>query len=219
MSNGQAIGLNVDDFARLFEWQMTSDFDRLVTRLDVESSLRLLVDSKFKSLREALILRDFAVTLGFLECRLCPEKEQFPDGELRSSTEVLKIEITEVMTPGRKRHAEYANSFDVDAECAVSHEEWDQVKEAGSKWTEWMLEGIKKKLRYDKNIRFDIVAYNNISHLFEMPEITKLSQDVGRELSDLGYEKCWVWQCRATTIDLLWPRLLRLKIPGSENRF
>jgi hypothetical protein len=78
---------------------------------------------------------------------------------------------------------------------------------------------VQKKLKYGKNSRFDIVVYNNISHLFEMPEIAQLSEVIGELLAEAGYQNHWVWQCRSTTIDLLWPRALRLKIPGWEDRF
>jgi hypothetical protein len=84
---------------------------------------------------------------------------------------------------------------------------------------DWTAAAIKKKLKYSKDTKFDIVVYNNISHLFELPEIAQLSKNVGDLLTEAGYKNHWVWQCRSTTIDLLWPRVFRLKIPGWEDRF
>ena len=75
--------MTVDQLAPLFNWQKTSDFARQVTQLDQEAGNRLLTDGRLKPLREALILRDFADTLGFSECRLCPA--EFPDGELKDA--------------------------------------------------------------------------------------------------------------------------------------
>jgi hypothetical protein len=205
--------------APLYEWQKTADFARLVSELDSDARERLLIDSKLKPLREALILRDFAVTLGYSECKLCQEDERFPDGKLRSPGTVLQIEITEVLTPDRKRDQEFKAFANCPSEKTLSHHEWEEVKQAGLNWTDWIAEGIKKKLKYDKNVKFDIVVYNNISHLFEMPEIAQLSKNVGDLLAEAGYQNHWVWQCRSTTIDLLWPRVLRFKIPGWEDRF
>jgi hypothetical protein len=101
----------------------------------------------------------------------------------------------------------------------MSHHDEDEVRKAGSNWVDWTAAAVKKKLKYSKNTKFDIVVYNNIDHLFELPEIGQLSNKVGSLLAEAGYGDHWVWQCRSTTIDLLWPRLLRLKIPGWENRF
>jgi hypothetical protein len=70
--------------APLFEWQKTGDFARQVEKLDRDAKEDLLTDGRWKPLREALILRDFAITLGYPECKLCPEIEQFPDAMLRS---------------------------------------------------------------------------------------------------------------------------------------
>jgi hypothetical protein len=41
---------------------------------------------------------------------------------------------------------------------------------------------------------------------FELPEIDQLSEAIGTLLAEAGYQNHWVWQCRSTTIDLLWPR-------------
>ena len=205
--------------APLFQWQKTGDFAHQVTKLDEDAKGDLLTDGRWKPLREALILRDFAVTLGYTECKLCPEKEQFPDAMLRSSESELQIEITEVLTAGRKRDKEYKDFKENPIQKAVSHHEWDEVEEAGSNWVAWTAAAVKKKLKYSKNTKFDIVVYNNISHLFEMPEIAQLSKNVGVLLAEAGYQSHWVWQCRSTTIDLLWPRVLRLKIPGWKDRF
>jgi len=203
----------------LFKWQKTPDFARQVTQLDQKVGNHLLTEGRLKPLREALILRDFADTLGFSECRLCPA--EFPDGELRDAggTE-LQVEITEVQTPGRRRGDEY-KAFSEGSESAMSHHEWAEVRETGSKWVDWMLEGIRKKVekKYDKNVKFDIIVYNDISHLFGTPEISKLSEAVGQLLHNSGYLNHWIWQYRSTTIDLLWPRVLCLKIPGWESRF
>jgi len=203
----------------LYEWQKTADFARLVSKLDSDVCDLLLTDRKLKPLREALILRDFAVTLGYSECKLCREDEQFPDGKLRSLGRELQVEITEVLTPGRKRDKEYKEFSNCSTEKTLSHHEWEEVKQAGLNWADWIAEGIRKKLKYDRNAKFDIIVYNNIDHLFDMPELAKLSDGVGKLLADAGYENHWVWQCRSTTIDLLWPRLFRLKIPGWEDRF
>lgn len=205
--------------APLFQWQKTGDFARQVSKLDEDTKDDLLTDGRWKPLREALILRDFAVTLGYAECKLCSEKEQFPDGLLRSAESELQIEITEVLTAGRKRDKEYRKFKESPVQKALSHHEWDQVEEAGANWVAWTAAAVKKKLKYSKNTKFDIVVYNNISHLFELPEIAQLSKAVGNLLAEAGYQSHWVWQCRSTTIDLLWPRVLRLKIPDWENRF
>jgi hypothetical protein len=205
--------------APLFRWQRTSDFARQVTELDEDAKNDLLTEGRWKPLREALILRDFAITLGYAECKLSPEKEQFPDAMVRSAESELQIEITEVLTAGRKRDKEFKEFKDNPVQKALSHHEWDQIEEAGANWVAWTAAAVKKKLKYSKNAKFDIVVYNNISHLFEMPEIAQLSKAVGNLLAEAGYQSHWVWQCRSTTIDLLWPRLLRLKIPGWENRF
>jgi hypothetical protein len=205
--------------APLFQWQKTDDFARQVARLDEYASDDLLTEGRWKPLREALILRDFATTLGYVECKLCPEKEQFPDAMLRCSEAELQIEITEVLTPGRKRDKEYREFKKNPVRKAVSHHEQDEIKRAGSNWVEWTAAAIRKKLKYSRNTKFDIVVYNNINHLFELPEIAQLSKNVGDLLTEAGYENHWVWQCRSTTIDLLWPRLFRLKIPVWEDRF
>jgi hypothetical protein len=205
--------------APLFQWQKTDDFARQVTNLDEYANDDLLTDGRWKPLREALILRDFAITLGYAECKLCPEKEQFPDAMLRCSEAELQIEITEVLTAGRKRDKEYREFKKNPIQKAISHPEWDEIKEAGSSWVDWTAGAIKKKLKYSKNTKFDIVVYNNINHLFEMPEIARLSKIIGELLAEAGYQSHWVWQCRSTTIDLLWPRVLRLRIPGWEDRF
>jgi hypothetical protein len=205
--------------APLFQWQTTDDFGRQVTKSDAEANGELLTDGRWKPLREALILRDFAITLGYTECKLCPEKEQFPDAMLRSSKTELQIEITEVLTAERRRGKEYKEFKKNPIQKAVSHHEGDEVKKAGLNWVDWTTAAVKKKLKYSKNTKFDIVVYNNIDHLFELPEIALLSKNVGNLLAEAGYQHHWVWQCRSTTIDLLWPRVLRLKIPGWEDRF
>jgi hypothetical protein len=204
--------------APLFHWQRTEDFARQVGELDEDAKDDLLTDGRWKPLREAVILRDFAVTLGYPECKLCPERERFPDATLRSAESELQIEITEVLTAGRKRDKEFKEFKGYPVQKAVSHHEWDQVKEAGANWVTWTTAAVKKKLKYSKNTKFDIVVYNNISHLFELPEIAQLSDAIGKLLAEAGYQSHWVWQCRSTTVDLLWPRVLRLKIPGWETR-
>jgi hypothetical protein len=207
-----------DDIDALFEWHATSDFAERVAKLDQESGARLLTSRPLKPLTEALTLRDFAVTLGFSQCRLC--RSEFPDGELKyPGGKEIQIEITEVMTPGRKRDSEYKEFSERPTQNALSHHEWEDIRKAGSSWLDWMLTGIKKKLKYDKKIKYDIVVYNNIDYLFEMPEIGGLSDAVGALLNERGFTDHWVWQCRSTTIDLLWPRVLRLKIPGWQDRF
>jgi hypothetical protein len=106
--------------APLFQWQKTDGFARQVKRLDEYASDDLLTGGRWKPLREALILRDFAITLGYAECKLCPEKQQFPDAMLRSSGVELQVEITEVLTPGRKRDKEYREFKKNPARKAVS---------------------------------------------------------------------------------------------------
>jgi hypothetical protein len=205
--------------APLFQWQKAADFAHQVTKLDELAGCALLTDGRWKPLREALILRDFVSTLGYSECKLCSEKDQFPDAMARTLDAELQIEITEVLTPGRRRQKEY-KEFQQNGSCgAVTHHEWDEFKRAGSNWVEWSAEAVRKKLKYSKDTKFDIVVYNNISHLFEMTEIERLSTMVGKLLTEAGYQNHRVWQCRATTVDLLWPRLIRLKIPDWENRF
>jgi hypothetical protein len=172
--------------APLFQWQKTDGFARQVKRLDEYASDDLLTGGRWKPLREALILRDFAITLGYAECKLCPEKQQFPDAMLRSSGVELQVEITEVLTPGRKRDKEYREFKKNPARKAVSHHEWDEIKKAGSNWVDWTAAAIKKKLKYSKDTKFDIVVYNNISHLFELPEIAQLSKNVGDLLTEAG---------------------------------
>ncbi len=205
--------------APLFQWQKTSDFAREVSKLDEDAGGDLLTEGRWKPLREALILRDFATTLGYAECKLCPEKEQFPDAILRSSETELQVEITEVLTEGRKRDKEYKEFTKNPVQTTVSHHEWDEIEKAGSSWVDWTVAAVKKKLKYSKNTKFDIGVYNNIGHLFDLPEIAQLSRKVGYLLTEAGYQNHWVWQCRSTTIDLIWPRVLRLKIADWEDRF
>lgn len=205
--------------APLFQWQKTGDFARRVTKLDQDAADDLLTDGHWKPLREALILRDFATTLGYVECKLCSEKDQFPDTMVRSSEAELQVEITEVQTAGRRRDREYKELKKNPVQEALSHHEWEEIKKAGANWIEWTAAAIKRKLKYSKKIKFDIVVYNNISHLFETPEIDRLSSIVGDLLAEAGYQDHWVWQCRSTTIELLWPRVLRLKIPAWQDRF
>jgi hypothetical protein len=144
--------------APLFQWQKTGNFGRQVTKLDDEASGELLTDGRWKPLREALVLRDFAITLGYTECKLCPETEQFPDAMLRSSKTELQIEITEVLTAGRKRDKEYKEFKRNPSQNAVSHDEGDEAKKAGLNWAGWTTAAIKKKLKYSKNTKFDIVV-------------------------------------------------------------
>ena len=219
MNEGSILDPVRERLAPLYQWQKTGDLNHQVTKLDTDAGDDLLTDGRWKPLREALILRDFAVTLGYSECKLCSEAEQFPDAMLRSSEGELQIEITEVLTAGRKRDKEYKEAKENPLSNGLSHHEWDEVKEAGANWVDWTAAAVKKKLKYSKNTKFDIVVYNNISHLFELPEIAELSKKVGSLLAEAGYQNHWVWHCRSTTIDLLWPRVLRLKIPGWEDRF
>ena len=206
------------DIQALFEWQRTPAFAENVARLDCEAGVDLLTSRSLKPLREALILRDFATTLGFAECRLCPS--DFPDGEVRNPrSKERQVEITEVLTPGRKRDEEYRRFKHNPSESKTAHHEWEEVEQSGSNWIAWMLDGVKKKLKYDKNSQFDIVVYNNIDHLWELPDILKLSAAVGALMIESGYPEHWVWQVRATTVDLLWPRVLRLRIPNWQDRF
>jgi hypothetical protein len=130
--------------APLFRWQKTVDFARQVTELDADAKDELLTDSRWKPLREALILRDFAITLGYAECKLCPEREQFPDAVLRSSESELQIEITEVLTAGRRRDEEYRDFKRSPVQEVVSHHEWDEVRTAGSSWVAWTAAEFKR---------------------------------------------------------------------------
>ncbi|WLA51448.1 hypothetical protein QIH80_15650 [Bradyrhizobium elkanii] len=162
-------------------------------------------------------MRDLATTLGYQECRL--EYGEFPDGVLRSAGDELQVEITEVLTPGRKRDEEYRRLKESASPTSLSHHDSREVREAGERWVDWIVAAVKKKLKYSNRLKFDIVVYNNIDHLFELPEMTELSQQIGSLLAEVGYRDHWVWQVRSTTVDLLWPRVLRLKIPDWEERF
>jgi hypothetical protein len=94
--------------AELGIWQVPDTFRQQVDNLTRRSrSSEFFNDPQHKFLRDAWTLAEFTRHKRVDQVRLTAEQEQWPDGQVQIGGEIINIEITIALVPGRRLGAEY----------------------------------------------------------------------------------------------------------------
>lgn len=218
MNAAALITSDAPDLSRLRVWQEVSSFSQVVDTLDGQAKRALLFDRRLRPLQEALVLRDFALTLGYAQCRLCPPDRQFPDGEVADHNGIVKVEITEVMEPGRRRDEEYKLIESNGLRPKLSHIEQEELRVNGIGWPGWFLDAVHRKMKYGPGAAYDIVVNNNI-HVFSLPELPAVAAAVQTLMAERGFRAHRVWHYQSTRIHQLHPQFMMFDIPDARSRF
>ncbi len=92
----------------LTRWQASQEFvSRVEALAALVSSSTLFNKAKVGFLRDAIPIAEFAKHREVQSIRLTRQQEGLNDGQFRSAEEIVDIEVTEVMEPGRRRGDEY----------------------------------------------------------------------------------------------------------------
>lgn len=93
----------------LSAWRSPDEFDGIMRNVRSQVTPYVLFKSPAWGFwRDAWALGRFAPLIGADQLQLTAPSEQYPDGRVRLGSEILDVEVTEAMMPGRKRADEYA---------------------------------------------------------------------------------------------------------------
>jgi hypothetical protein len=100
-------------YSELGAWSSPLDFQRKVDALNAQvKNCEYFSSGRFKSLREAWILAEFARLINADSVRLGLVENSLADGYVRISGDCREVQITEADRPGRKRGDEYKAGSD-----------------------------------------------------------------------------------------------------------
>ena len=197
------------NLALLYEWRDVGSFSLLADSLQSELGADLWARPRLsKEVKEALSLGAFARAIHARRCRLF--KPDPPDAEVEDNQgDLRRVEITMVLTPGRRIGDEYENAKH--SPSKLYHIEQEELEYADKRWREWLLDGVGKK--FEGPPKFDdLVVYNNISNLFGAKGWETLADQL-REVVPDGWSGR-IWQHGSVELHQLWPETRRLTIPS-----